>query len=161
MVTEKPINLELSKDLEDEEFRKHFFRSLAQMEVAEQIVKMRNRRTMRQVDLAEATEMKQSAISRIEQAGYASWNFQTLLRIAEALRARLRITLDPIEEVVTPHLAKTHGVDMQTAATGHSYDEASKAETPSVEIDSSLSLAGKRYPYYSSISSAAIGGLPT
>ena len=44
--------------------------------------------------------MKQSAISRIEQAEYSGWSFNTLLRVADALGARLRVTFEPAESVI-------------------------------------------------------------
>lgn len=55
---------------------------------------------MRQIDLAKKSQMKQSAISRIEQADYSGWTFNTLLRVGEALDARLRITFEPAENVI-------------------------------------------------------------
>lgn len=118
MVTEKPINLDLADDFKDEEFKKHFFRNLAQTEVAQQIIKMRDKRAMRQVDLAEKAEMKQSAISRIEQADYASWNFQTLLRIAEALGARLRVHLEPIEDTLDASQEKEYAEERELHIVG-------------------------------------------
>ncbi len=47
--------------------------------------------------------MKQSAISRIEQADYGNWSLNTLFRVADALDARLCISFDPIEEVVAQY----------------------------------------------------------
>ena len=44
--------------------------------------------------------MKQSAVSRIEQASYSRWNIDTLWRIAEALDLRMRITFEPMEHVI-------------------------------------------------------------
>jgi DNA-binding Xre family transcriptional regulator len=119
MVTEKNIDINLEDDFQDTEFRKNFFRSLAQTEVAEQIIKMRNVRAMRQVDLAQAADMKQSAISRIEQADYASWNFQTLLRIADALDARLRVSLEPIEAMVKTSELRSYETNDQEATGEH------------------------------------------
>lgn len=58
---------------------------------------------MRQVDLAKISKMKQSAISRVEQAAYSRWTFTTLLRIADALDARARIVLDAAEDVIAEY----------------------------------------------------------
>ena len=105
---EKPINLDLENDLMNQEVGKHFFRQMAGTEAAEQIIKMRKKRFMRQVDLAKATGMTQSAISRIEQADYASWGFQTYLTVAEGLKAIVHISLEPIEDFLERHKAQDH-----------------------------------------------------
>ncbi len=95
-----PVNLNIVKKLkEDKAFREDFFRGQAQDEIAMSLRSLREKRTMRQIDLAKKTKMKQSAISRIEQADYSGWTFNTLFRIAEALDARLRIIFEPIEIV--------------------------------------------------------------
>jgi len=47
--------------------------------------------------------MKQSAISRIEQAEYEGWTFKTLFRIADALDARLDVGLKPLEKALTEY----------------------------------------------------------
>jgi transcriptional regulator with XRE-family HTH domain len=96
-----PLKLNISNRLrKDREFRKRFFQGQAQDEIAMNIRSLREKRTMRQVDLARESKMKQSAISRIEQADYSSWSFNTLLRVADALDARLRVTLEPAEIVI-------------------------------------------------------------
>ena len=96
-----PLKLNIARRLkEDREFRKSFFQGQAQDEIAMNIRSLREKRTMRQVDLAKKSKMKQSAISRIEQADYSSWSFNTLLRVADALDARLRVMLEPAEIVI-------------------------------------------------------------
>jgi len=96
-----PVRLNIAKRLkEDKAFRKEFFRGQTQDEIAMSIRSLREKRTMRQVDLAKESKMKQSAISRIEQADYSSWSFSTLLRVADALEARLRVILEPAEIVI-------------------------------------------------------------
>lgn len=67
---------------------------------------MRKRRALRQQELAEQAHTGQSAISRIEQQDYDGWTFKTLLNIAVALKARLRIRLEPFEDVAQNH--ETH-----------------------------------------------------
>lgn len=95
------IDEELAERLEkDERFRSRYLRRWAQNEVATGIRSMRKRRDMLQVDVATAAGTGQSAISRIEKADYDAWTFKTLMGIAEALRARLRVTFEPIEDVI-------------------------------------------------------------
>ena len=104
MATERTIDLDISRRLkEDTEFRKGYFRALSRNEIAAQIIRLRKLRKMRQCDLADAVETGQSAISRLEKAEYASWNYQTLLGIAEALHARLHIQFEPVEAVIAQY----------------------------------------------------------
>ena len=94
------INLQVAEKLKDREYREQFFESWAHDEVALQIRGLRKKRSLRQVDIAAATGMMQSAVSRLEQADYSRWGFQTLLRIAKVLDARVRVVLEPAEEVI-------------------------------------------------------------
>lgn len=97
-----PANIKLAEKIRtDRVFRARFFRAVAQETIASQIRYLRESRHMRQTDLAQDAGMKQSAISRLESADYSKWNFATLIRIADALDARLKITLEPWEDVVS------------------------------------------------------------
>lgn len=98
----KPIELGIAKKLrKDERYRKSFFRAEAADSIALQIRDLRKKRDdLKQAELATRADMKQSAISRIEQAEYSSWTFNTLWRIAEALDARLVVTFEPIEDAI-------------------------------------------------------------
>ncbi len=90
----------IAKKLGNLATRRRFFRLRAQEEVAQQIREFRERRRFRQIDLAREAKMKQSAISRIEKASYSAWTYKTLLRIAEALDAQLRIVFEAHEDVI-------------------------------------------------------------
>ena len=106
------IDAELAERLQnDDVFRRRYIRFWAQTEVASEIRALRKARLMRQADVAELAKAGQSAISRIEKAEYDGWTFKTLIGIAEVLRARLRITLEPIENVVRPSRALTRTDD--------------------------------------------------
>ena len=97
-----PLKLNIARRLkEDKLFRKRFFQRQAQDETAMSIRSLREKRKLRQIDLAKKSKMKQSAISRIEQSDYSSWSFTTLLRVADALDARLHVTLEPAETVIS------------------------------------------------------------
>jgi transcriptional regulator with XRE-family HTH domain len=95
-----PIKTNLGQKLKDKAYRNRFFRGRVQDEIAFQLREARKKRKLTQPKLEKLSGMKQSAISRIEQASYSRWNFQTLLRIAEALDVRVRITLDYSEDVI-------------------------------------------------------------
>ena len=94
------INLNLSDKLREKEYRSVFFEEWAKDEFADQIRRIRKLRGLRQIDVAHKAGMKQSAISRIEQSTYTKWNFTTLLRICDALDARIRVTVEPAEDVI-------------------------------------------------------------
>ena len=105
----KSIDLALGKKLKDREYRSVFFEEWATDEVAEQIRRLRKFRRLRQEDVAAATGMKQSAISRIEKSEYSRWNFHTLLRIAQALDARVRVIFETAEDVIGQYEAAETG----------------------------------------------------
>ena len=100
----KSINLKIAEKLKDKEYRDQFFESWTHDEIATQLRNLRNRRDLRQVDVAATTGMKQSAISRLEQAEYSRWGFPTLLRIAQGYAEILNFqafnqTLDRIDRL--------------------------------------------------------------
>jgi DNA-binding XRE family transcriptional regulator len=100
MSTISVTKFNLAQRLKNKVFRRKFFRTAAQDEVAQQIRELRARLGMRQVDLAKAARMKQSAVSRLEQADYSRWNFKTLLRIADSLDARVRVVFQDADNVI-------------------------------------------------------------
>ena len=98
----KPIKLGIAEKLKtDEVYRREFFRAYVTDRIALQIRQLRKLRDeMTQIELAKSCGMKQSAVSRIEQAEYSAWTFNTLLRVADALKARLIVTFQPVEEAI-------------------------------------------------------------
>jgi hypothetical protein len=94
------IDKEIAERLmSDVGFRNRFIRVWAQTEVAEGIRTLRRKRNLKQKQVAVLANTGQSAISRMEKADYDGWTFKTLLTLAEVLRARLRVTFEPIEEI--------------------------------------------------------------
>lgn len=94
------IDLGLREMLRDPKRRQEFFNAITEDEIASQIRALRKERDLSQSELAKLAEMKQSAVSRIEQADYSSWSWQTLKRAAAALDARWRIILEPCENAI-------------------------------------------------------------
>lgn len=99
-MTLQSIDLELGEIFSDPERRQAFFRAITQDDIASGIRELRKLRSLTQSQLADKTKMKQSAISRIEQAKHASWSLVTLFRVADALDAHWRISLQPIESEI-------------------------------------------------------------
>lgn len=108
-------DLGLSKELEDREFRNQFFRTEREIDIPAQIKKLRKLRRMRQAQLAERAGTKQSAISRIETSQEAKWELETLVKLAEALDARLSVVIEPYEEVIARYLTEEATVNASAA----------------------------------------------
>jgi len=100
------FELEISKKLKEKRFRDYFFQAESRHEIARQIRQLRQKRGMRQADLAKESGMPQSSVSRIEQADYSGWTYKTLCKVASALDARLRFVLDDAESVIREYERK-------------------------------------------------------
>jgi transcriptional regulator with XRE-family HTH domain len=133
------INIGLSKKLRDPGYRKRFFETLAQDEVATQIRGLRTLRKLRQKDFAKHAGMQQSAVSRMEQADYSGWNFKTLVRAANALDARLRILFEPAEKAIQEFEQLEKGVP----ASLHGRPDNSEVAPPNAEaINAEMMIPG-------------------
>lgn len=99
-----PVKLRLRQSVANNRFSDRFISTLAKDEVAGQIRSLRLMRGLKtQAEFAKKLGMQQSAVSRLEMADYSGWTFKTLLRIALKLKARLRISFEPLEDVVDRH----------------------------------------------------------
>ena len=98
-----PVKLGIAEKLRSKGYFRSFFRERAKDEISIQIRELRNRRGYTQKQFAKISNMKQSAVSRIEQAEYSGWSFKTLLKVAESLDARLRVVFQPMEEVIAEY----------------------------------------------------------
>jgi transcriptional regulator with XRE-family HTH domain len=95
-----PIKTNIAEKLKNKGYRTRFFRGRTQDEIAFTLRAARKKRKLTQPELEKLSGMKQSAISRIEQASYSRWNFKTLLRLAESLDLRVRVVFDYAEDVI-------------------------------------------------------------
>ena len=95
------IDLGISKKLRsDRAYRQAFFLAESSALIAQQLIELRKRRGLNQSQVAEALETGQPAISRVERADYRNWSFNTLRRLADAMDARLRVIIEPSEDVL-------------------------------------------------------------
>jgi transcriptional regulator with XRE-family HTH domain len=94
------IKIDLPTKLRDPEYRRKFFWAETSAKIADQLVKLRKRRDVSQKELADQLGTKQPAISRAERADYQNWNLNTLRSIADALNARLRVLIEPTEDII-------------------------------------------------------------
>jgi transcriptional regulator with XRE-family HTH domain len=94
------INLNLPEKLRDRSYRQKYFLAETSAQIAKQLIALRKRRSLSQKELAELVNTQQPAISRVERADYQNWSFNTLRSIAGALDARIRVSIQPSEDIL-------------------------------------------------------------
>src|SRR5216684_4821056 len=95
------IDLSVSQRLKtDKKFRQRFFLAEASAKIAQQLIALQTRRELNQTQVAKKLETRQPAISRVESADYRNWSFNTLRKLAEAMDARIRVVIEPAEDVL-------------------------------------------------------------
>lgn len=82
----------LREELRDPEFRKAFKRERARVEVAYTIAQLRKKSRISQRELAEKLGTTQSVVARME-TGQQNFTLETLQKIADAFRKRLKVEL--------------------------------------------------------------------
>jgi transcriptional regulator with XRE-family HTH domain len=100
MAVAHPIDFRLPEKLRDREYRQRFFLAECSAEIAAQLIALRRRRDLKQGEVANLIGTQQPAISRYEQADYQSRSFSVLQKIAGALDARIRVLIEPSEDVL-------------------------------------------------------------
>ena len=94
------IDLNIAEKMQKPEYRRKFFIAETSAEIARQLVRLRKRRKLSQKQLAEKAGMVQPRISKVERADYENWSFNTLRRLAEAMDARIRVLIEPAEDIL-------------------------------------------------------------
>jgi DNA-binding XRE family transcriptional regulator len=87
----------LSQQLRDPAFAKRFKQAGEAWDVALQLAALRQRAGLTQKELARRLKTSQQQISRLESPAYAGHSLATLRRVADALRARVHVRLEPID----------------------------------------------------------------
>lgn len=95
-----PIDLKLLEKLRDPTYRKKFFLAESSARIAGDLIALRKKRGLNQTELAGLIGTAQTGISRLEKSSYQSWSFSMLRRIADALDARIRVRIEPAEDVL-------------------------------------------------------------
>jgi transcriptional regulator with XRE-family HTH domain len=85
----------LQNQLQDPEFAARFARAGEAWNVAVQLAALRKRVGLSQKDLAQRLNTSQQQISRIESLGYEGHSLSMLRRVAAALDAHVKVTLEP------------------------------------------------------------------
>jgi len=97
------IDFRLSEKLCDREYRQKFFLAECSANIAAQLIALRKRRDLKQGEVANLIGTRQPAISRYEQADYQSRSFSVLQKVAAALDARIRVLIEPSEDVLSEY----------------------------------------------------------
>jgi len=91
----------LLEEFRDKEYRHGYVDEFMNSSIATQIKVLREQRGWTQKELADAADMKQSAISRLENANYSGWNIKTLRRLAEAFDVALSARFETFGSVLS------------------------------------------------------------
>ena len=87
----------LEKQLEDPAFATRFKHAGEAWDVALQIAALRKQAGLSQKDLAKLLNTSQQQVSRLESPGYEGHSLSMLRRVADVLRARVRVVFEPAE----------------------------------------------------------------
>ncbi len=93
MKKERTLRNRLKKDLKNPEFRKAFDEEEIFASLAIQVAKIRQKKKLTQLELAERLHTTQQTISRLEDIHNKSYSLQTLIKLAEALDKKLKVEL--------------------------------------------------------------------
>lgn len=83
------------RKMEDPDFKTLYDEFAVKLGIGEEIARLRQKRKMTQLELAEIAHTSRSAVARYEKGSYTSYNLHTLIRIAKALQADLKISFAP------------------------------------------------------------------
>ncbi|HEX7900335.1 MAG TPA: helix-turn-helix transcriptional regulator [Planctomycetota bacterium] len=86
----------LARKLRKPGFREHFRQARLAVEVAHQIVRLREKLGVSQAELARRMGTKQQTISRLESGRYEGFSLKTLLKIAEATATEVVVVFKPV-----------------------------------------------------------------
>ena len=89
------FDLFLEEELRDPEFAERFKRAGDPWDIALQIASLREEAGLSQKELAKKLRTSQQNISRLESPSYEGHSLSMLRRVARALRARVRVVLEP------------------------------------------------------------------
>lgn len=100
------FDLHLEQQLRDPNFAERFKRAGEAWDVALQIAALREKAGLSQKDLARKLKTSQQQISRIESPSYEGHSLSMLRRVARALKARVRVVIEPEDAPATDHVAE-------------------------------------------------------
>ncbi len=136
------IDLNLGEKLKDKGYRQRFFRAQDSAKIAEQLIALRKRRGLNQTQTADLSGTKQPAISRAEQADYQNRKLETLRAIVEALDGRLRVIIEPAEDVLKEYIGEPKAAREPITT---NTEQQSRADLPPAVVSIGLARAAYRF----------------
>lgn len=94
------LRSDLVRQFQDPDYRHAYADSFVDSSIATQIQVLREQRELSQSELGDATGMKQSQISRLENVNNSSWQIRTLKRIAQALDVVLVVKFESFGKIL-------------------------------------------------------------
>jgi DNA-binding XRE family transcriptional regulator len=85
----------MDEQLADPELRARVDELLAAMTLEQDLVALRERRGLTQVQLARRAGVSQPMIAKLESGNMKNYELKTLVRVATALGAEVKVTLEP------------------------------------------------------------------
>jgi transcriptional regulator with XRE-family HTH domain len=101
------FDLYLEEQLKDPAFAERFEAAGEAWDVALQIAALREKAGLSQRDLARKLKTSQQNISRLESPSYEGHSLTMLRRVAKVLSAKLRVSLEPLDEAAGSRLAES------------------------------------------------------
>ena len=96
MAKRKTLMDDIHEELQrNRELNARFQRELTRLQLADQILKLREKGALSQAQLARKIGTHQSAVARMEQSTYRGYTVATLAKIAAAAGARLEVRFVP------------------------------------------------------------------
>ena len=105
------FDLFLEEQLRDPDFAGRFKRAGEAWDVALQITALREQAGLSQKELARKLKTTQQQISRLESPAYEGHSLSMLRRVAAALRARVRVVIEPLPETGTSSVLREAPAD--------------------------------------------------
>jgi transcriptional regulator with XRE-family HTH domain len=96
----------LKEQMADPEFARRFERAGEAWDVALQLAALRQQAGLSQKELAKRVKTSQQQICRLESPDYEGHSLSMLRRVARALRARVRVIIEPEETGATSRVAE-------------------------------------------------------
>jgi ribosome-binding protein aMBF1 (putative translation factor) len=89
----------LAKQLKDKDFAERFVRAGDAWDIAMQIAARRKESGLSQKELARRLKTSQQQISRLESPSYEGHSLSMLRRVASALNAEIKVSIEPIRHL--------------------------------------------------------------
>lgn len=102
------FDLFLEEQLRDPDFAERFKRAGEAWDVALQLAALREQAGVSQKELAQRLHTSQQQISRLESPGYEGHSLSMLRRVAHALHARVKVTIEPVPPNQPSMVAEAH-----------------------------------------------------